>query len=83
MTYEDIKIELKEQNLQEKFCSLFEAIIDPKLLKLVKESDKIHSTAGLIRILMRSLKPASEEWHEWLKVLIFFMSPIFARKPLN
>lgn len=79
MTYEQIKSELKEQDLESEFCSLFEVFVSESLLFRIKETDRIHSTASLIRNLISYLPLNSELYNYWTNVLQYFMHPAFAR----
>lgn len=83
MTYEEILKELEEVNLKEKFTSEFESFIDAKLLSMIKETDKIHSVGSLIRLLMNKWENESKQWLYWQKVLVYFMTPEFARKEVE
>lgn len=80
MTYEEVLTELQEVDLKEKFASLYEGYTSESLLKMMKGTDRLHSTAGMIRGLMKYMTNESEEWLYWQKVLFYFMTPIFARK---
>lgn len=79
MTYKQILKELNEVGLKKEFTSEFENYISTELLQMFKDTDKIKSTAGLIRLLLKKYEIESEKWLEWHKVLIFFMTPKFAR----
>jgi len=79
MTYKQILKELNEIGLKKEFTSEFENYISPELLKMFKDTDKINSTANLIRLLLKKYEIESKKWLEWQKVLIFFMTPKFAR----
>ncbi len=79
MTYQKIKEQLKEQDLEEEFCSLFEVFTSDNLLNKIKLSDKIHSVASLIRSLISYLPLNSDLYNYWVVVLQYFMHPIFSR----
>lgn len=79
MTYEQIKIELKEQGLKEEFCSLLEVFLTNEGLIRLNTTNKIHSTASLIRMLISYLPFMSKVYDYWVLVLQWFMHPIFAR----
>jgi len=79
MSYEEILKELDKVNLKDKFILKFEACINTDLLEMIRQTDKINSTGSLIRSLMIFLENESEEWVHWQKVLIYFMTPDFAK----
>jgi hypothetical protein len=79
MTYEIILQELEEVNLKEKFTSEFESFVTESLLLKFKESDRIHSTGSLLRLLLKKWENDSEQWLYWQQVLLYFMRPKFAR----
>jgi len=79
MTYEEILKELEEVNLKEKFTSIYENICSDELLKMIKETNSLNSTATMIRCLLKHFKNESEDWLYWQKVLFYFMTPIFQR----
>ena len=83
MTYNEILNELQEVNLKDKFISEYENYANPKLLVMLKETDQIHSTGRLIRMLLKKWENESEKWLYWQKVLIYFMTPTFARDKNN
>lgn len=80
MTYNEILNELQEVNLKDKFVSEYENFESPTLLIMLKETDKISSTANLIRSLMKKWEIETENWIYWQKVMFYFMTPVFARK---
>ncbi len=80
MTYNEILNELQEVNLKDKFVEEYEEYAGEKLLILLKESDKIKSTAGMVRSLIKKYENESTAWLYWQKVMFYFMTPVFARK---
>lgn len=80
MTYNEILIELQEVNLKDRFVSEYENFESSSFLKRLKETDKISSTANLIRSLMKKWEIETENWIYWQKVMFYFMTPVFARK---
>jgi len=83
MTYLEILKELEEVNLKEKFTSEFENYINESLFVMIKETDKIKSTASLIRMLLKKWENESEDWLFWKKAMFYFMTPIFVRDKNN
>jgi hypothetical protein len=83
MRYNEILSELQEVNLKEKFISKFEDYVNLELLDMIKKTDKIKSTASLIRTLLKKWENESEEWLYWQKALFYFMTPRFARDKNN
>ena len=79
MTYNQVLSDLKKVGLKAKFISEFEKHESQLLIKMFKETDKIHSTGALVRILMKHYENESEIWLYWQKVLFYFMTPQFAR----
>lgn len=79
MTYDQIKKQLREQYLEEEFCSLFEILLSDGLLLKIKETEKIHSTASLIRSLISYLPLNSELYNYWVNIFNWYMHPEFAR----
>lgn len=79
MTYESIKAELKEQNLEIEFCSLFESIFEESFIIRISNSNKIHSTASLLRTLISKLEFRSKTYDYWVCILQFYMHPKFDR----
>lgn len=80
MTYLEILIELEQINLKNKFVLEFEKLTSPTLVLLIKANTKIYSSAAMIRSLMKHYEPESEKWLFWQKVLVYLMTPQFARK---
>ena len=80
MRYEEILKELEEVNLKEKFTSVYEGFVSDSFLERLRNTDKIHSTGSLIRSLLIFFENESEDWIYWQKILVYFMTPKFARK---
>jgi hypothetical protein len=80
MSYEEILKELEEVNLKDKFTSVYEGFVSDSFLERLRNTDKIHSTGSLIRSLLIFFENESEDWIYWQKILVYFMTPKFARK---
>ena len=83
MTYKEILKELSEVNLENEFAYEFEKSITDSLLFKIKNTNKIYSTASLIRALLTKYNVDSEKWIYWQKVLLYFMAPYFVKDKNN
>lgn len=79
MTYNQILLELKQIGIDKAFKYEFESYVSKELLVMIKDTDKIKSTASLIKLLLKKFKTDTEEFVYWKKVFIYFMTPVFAR----
>ena len=79
MNYNQIISELADVDLKDKFVLEFESFASPELLVKMSTTDKIKSTASVIRFLMGKWDNESEQWLYWQKVLFYFITPKFAR----
>ena len=83
MTYKEILKELSEVNLENEFAYEFEKSITDSLLFKIKNTNKIYSTASLIRALLTKYNVDSEKRIHWQKVLLYFMAPYFVKDKNN
>jgi hypothetical protein len=83
MKYLEILNELRELNLDSLFDKELKQEAKESVYLRVRSTDKIYSTASLIRHLLRYYNYNSEKWLFWQEVLIYFMTPTFAREAFN
>lgn len=83
MRYEEILKEIESVNLKEKFIADFESNCTETFLGKIKKTDKINSTASLLRILIKFYEYRSEDWEFWKNVLNYFMMPDFVKDKIK
>lgn len=79
MTYEECMSQLKEQDLYEEFCSVFEKEFTEPFLKKLRLTNKINSVASLIRMSITYIEKDTDIWNEWVELLQWYMKPEFER----
>lgn len=75
MKYIECLKELELINLKSNFINDFEKTISKRLLKLFKKTNKINSTASLIKVLINELEYESELYFFWVETFQSIINP--------
>lgn len=79
MTYSECMQQLKEQDLYNEFCCVFEHKYSKSFLNRLLKTDRINSIASLIRSSLTFIEKDSIEWDRWVVILQWYMMPEFER----
>lgn len=83
MTYSECMDKLKEQNLYEEFCSVFENKYSESFLNRLSKTNRINSVASLIRSSLTFIEKDSTDLDRWVVILQWYMKPEFERIKIN